>query len=127
MDIKSVLTITKGEIMINNVSNSQVSFSGHRHPLHALNRLSRKTCGELALVQTLGPEIVVATLVRTTIKNKISHAQGVGKTGAGAARDALRRMGVKQGVTLIVDIGTPQQAEFFVKQGKHGLIINKIA
>lgn len=133
MDINSVLTITKGEIMINNVSNSQVTFSG---PVHQANRLSKALAKGRGLDNNLARfyertdgqiYLELATCAQVKDPQFFISTTGIGATNAGAARSLFKHIGVKEGVTLVVGAGTPSQTEYFVKQGQHGLVINKIA
>lgn len=113
--------------MINNVSNSQVTFGSHRHPLHQVNRLSKALSGKLAFAVSIGTEIAAVGLEKTQIKGSKKQTIGISENVAGAAENLLRRLEINEGVTLVVNGGTPLQAEYFAKKGRQGIEVKRLA
>lgn len=135
----------KGEIMLNNLNNSQVSFNGS---IHQLNRLSKKLSdgktitklidgeyckvptkigGELANFTELTDGRIYVNLAKPAdIKNGdfLVALAGIGKTKSEAARDFLNK--IKDGVKLVTDAYGSARAEYFVQQGKHGLDVKTL-
>lgn len=135
--------------MINNISNSQVSFSSHRHPVHQLNRLSKalsagKTLtrlteeglkhipaakgGELAVFKPLDNGRKYVDLAKPAeIKRKgiLESLCGSGKNNAGAAKSYLAR--ISDGDILVTDVYGPTRTEYLVKKGSHGIELKLLA
>lgn len=112
--------------MINNVSNSQVSFSG---PTSQLNKLSRRLCGGHAIFTPNGQGMMFADFpIRTSLIGSDGCSTpllGAAKTTVEAAADILKQ--IKKGDIIVVGANAELGTKFRVTKAENGVQFVRIA